>query len=43
MDMSMVVVIDDRLDVWGDCFNLVKVVFCMLCLFLFFGCVYVLI
>lgn len=27
-DQSMVVVIDDRADVWGDCPNLVKVVPC---------------
>lgn len=27
-DQSMVVVIDDRSDVWGDCPNLVKVVPC---------------
>lgn len=27
-DQSMVVVIDDRQDVWGDCPNLVKVVPC---------------
>ena len=29
-DQSMVVVIDDRQDVWGDCPNLVKVVPCKL-------------
>lgn len=37
----MVVVIDDRSDVWGDCPNLVKVVPCTSCLYSLSGYVYI--
>lgn len=36
-DQSMVVVIDDRSDVWDDCPNLVKVVPCECCVVIIFS------